>query len=210
MLRSKPWHFRPTASYIAYSDSNGVHVRSIGNGDTRVLPDTKGMLVQYWAADATQFFAIHSGIECRHGASLRFAASAAGSQAGCMSTLKSEANSVIGSGHVSLRKALVAAQISLSLLLLLIGAGLFARSLYTLMQVSTGMRTERVLSFSIDPSLGGYSEQKARQLFLALQQALGAARETQAARHRRAVCWPVTSKCPPRAWKAIRLKRARI
>jgi putative ABC transport system permease protein len=42
------------------------------------------------------------------------------------------------------------------------------------------MRTERVLSFSIHPSLGGYSEQKARQLFLTLQQALGAARETQA------------------------------
>jgi hypothetical protein len=36
-----------------------------------------------------------------------------------MSTLKSEASSVIGSGHVSLRKALVVAQISLSLLLLI-------------------------------------------------------------------------------------------
>lgn len=96
-----------------------------------------------------------------------------------ISTLKNEAASVIGSSHVKLRKALVAAQISLSLLLLT-GAGLFARSLYNLMQVSTGMRTDRVLSFSIDPSLGGYSDERARQLFLALQQAFGAAPGTQA------------------------------
>jgi predicted permease len=96
-----------------------------------------------------------------------------------ISTLKNEAASVIGSSHVKMRKALVAAQISLSLLLLT-GAGLFARSLYNLMQVSTGMRTDRVLSFSIDPSLGGYSDERARQLFLALQQAFGAAPGTQA------------------------------
>ncbi len=89
------------------------------------------------------------------------------------STLKNEATSVIGSGHVKLRKALVTAQISLSLLLL-IGAGLFARSLYNLMEVKTGMRIERVLSFSVDPSLAGYSEAKARQAFQDLQQALEA------------------------------------
>jgi hypothetical protein len=58
---------------------------------------------------------------------------------------------------------------------LLIGAGLFARSLYNLMQVGTGMRTEGVLSFSVDPSLAGYSDKRARQLFTDLQQALTAA-----------------------------------
>ncbi len=89
------------------------------------------------------------------------------------STLKNEAASVIGSGHVKLRKALVAAQISLSLLLL-IGAGLFARSLYNLMQVRSGMRTEGLLSFSVDPSLAGYSDERARQAFRNLQQALDA------------------------------------
>jgi serine/threonine protein kinase/Tol biopolymer transport system component len=47
----------PDGKYLAYSDINGVHVRSIGTADSRVLPDTKGMSVQYWAADATQFFA---------------------------------------------------------------------------------------------------------------------------------------------------------
>jgi eukaryotic-like serine/threonine-protein kinase len=46
----------PDGKYLAYSDSNGVHVRSMQTADSRVLPNTKGMFVNYWAADATQFF----------------------------------------------------------------------------------------------------------------------------------------------------------
>jgi serine/threonine protein kinase/Tol biopolymer transport system component len=46
----------PDGKYLAYSDKNGVHVRSMRTADSRVLPDTKGMSVRYWAADATQFF----------------------------------------------------------------------------------------------------------------------------------------------------------
>lgn len=83
-------------------------------------------------------------------------------------TLKDEARSVIGSGNVRLRKGLVAAQISLSLLLL-IGAGLFSRSLYNLMQTGSGMRIQNMLAFSVDPSLSGYPDQKVRQLFRDLQ-----------------------------------------
>jgi WD40 repeat protein len=46
----------PDGKYLAYSDINGVHVRSLQTEDNRLLSDTKGMFVQYWAADATQFF----------------------------------------------------------------------------------------------------------------------------------------------------------
>ncbi|MGI8959814.1 MAG: protein kinase domain-containing protein [Bryobacteraceae bacterium] len=46
----------PDGKYLAYSDINGVHIRSMQTADSRVLPDTKGMKVQYWATDATQFF----------------------------------------------------------------------------------------------------------------------------------------------------------
>ena len=87
-------------------------------------------------------------------------------------TLKSEAKSVVG-GQLKLRKVMVAAQIALSLLLL-IGAGLFTRSLYNLMHTETGMRTDHVLSFSVNPSLSGYSGQKSRQLFQTLQAKLAA------------------------------------
>jgi eukaryotic-like serine/threonine-protein kinase len=46
----------PDGKYLAYSDTNGVHVRSMQTADSRVLPDTKGMFVNYWAADGAQFF----------------------------------------------------------------------------------------------------------------------------------------------------------
>jgi WD40 repeat protein len=46
----------PDGKYLAYSDESGIHVRSMQTGDSRVLPDTKGMFVFWWAADATQFY----------------------------------------------------------------------------------------------------------------------------------------------------------
>ncbi len=46
----------PDGKYLAYSDVNGVHVRSLQSADGRLLPDSKGMLIWWWAADGTQFF----------------------------------------------------------------------------------------------------------------------------------------------------------
>lgn len=90
-----------------------------------------------------------------------------------VATLKNESRSVAGGGQIALRKGMVAAQISLSLLLL-IGSGLFARSLYNLLESSPGMQTDNILSFSVDPSLAGYSGQKVRRLLRDLQQDLAA------------------------------------
>jgi predicted permease len=89
-----------------------------------------------------------------------------------VATLKSEARSVVG-GQLGFRKGMVAAQIALSLLLL-IGAGLFARSLHNLTQTGSGMKTDQVLSFSINPSLAGYSGPRSRQLLQTVQAKLGA------------------------------------
>lgn len=86
-------------------------------------------------------------------------------------TLKSETTSVIGSGHVKLRKGMVAAQIGLSLLLL-VGAGLFSHSLYNLMSSNPGMRTDHVLEFTVDPSLAGYSSERTRQIVREVQNRL--------------------------------------
>ena len=53
-----------------------------------------------------------------------------------------------GGGRLRLRRALVAAQVSLSLALL-VGSGLLARTLQRLMTLDLGYRTERVATFSI-------------------------------------------------------------
>ncbi len=80
-------------------------------------------------------------------------------------TLKNEAGNVSASGgQLRLRKVLVTAQITLSLLLL-IGAGLFARSLYNLMSLNPGVQTERMLTFSVDPTLSGYSSTRIYSLY---------------------------------------------
>ena len=77
------------------------------------------------------------------------------SQADLAPALKSEATSVVGgTGHFRLRKGLVVAQVALSLLLL-IGAGLFTRSLMNLRALDPGFRPERLFAFSVDPSLNG-------------------------------------------------------
>jgi len=88
-------------------------------------------------------------------------------------TLKDQAGAVIGSGSVTLRKALVIAQVTLSLLLL-IGAGLFIRSLHNLKDLDPGFRTANLLTFSVDPPLNGYKEERTLQFYRTLSERLDA------------------------------------
>lgn len=57
--------------------------------------------------------------------------------------------------HVGFRKVLVAGQVAFTMLLLA-GAGLFMRSLWNLQKQDLGLKTDNVISFSIQPSLNGY------------------------------------------------------
>jgi predicted permease len=70
-------------------------------------------------------------------------------------------------GHARLRKALVATQVALSLLLV-IGAALFIRTLDNLLGVDIGFDTSRLISFGVDPSLNGYDPPRTRQLVKSL------------------------------------------
>jgi predicted permease len=77
-------------------------------------------------------------------------------------TLKDQVSGIVGVGaQVNFRKALVAAEVTLSLLLL-VGAGLFIRSLHNLAELSPGFPTENLTAFSIDTSLNGYDGDKAK------------------------------------------------
>ncbi len=81
-----------------------------------------------------------------------------------VTSLKNEGGGVVSTGHVRLRKGLVVVQVSLSLLLL-VGSGLFVRSLWNLRTLDPGFRVEGVTTFSLDPTLSGYSDQQSRALF---------------------------------------------
>jgi predicted permease len=79
-------------------------------------------------------------------------------------TLKDQAGAVVGGASVGLRKTLVIAQVALSLLLL-IGAGLFVRSLQNLRGLNPGFRTGGLVTFSLDPTLNGYKEERSRLVY---------------------------------------------
>jgi predicted permease len=87
-------------------------------------------------------------------------------------TLKDQAGAVVGgSGHSGLKKTLVIAQVSLSLLLL-IGAGLFLRTLNNLSALGPGFPVERLIGFNIDPSLSDYSPERAKLFYQRLTESL--------------------------------------
>lgn len=87
--------------------------------------------------------------------------------------LKEESGAVSVGGHVRLRKGLVVAQVALSLLLL-VGAGLFARSLWNLRALDPGFRVQALTTFSVDPALSGYTTERSVQFYERLQERLRA------------------------------------
>lgn len=80
-------------------------------------------------------------------------------------TLKAGRSPQGASAKNSLAKALVISQVALSLVLM-VGAGLFLRSLVNLNNVDTGFNKENVLRLDIDSSSAGYGADEPRELAL--------------------------------------------
>jgi predicted permease len=70
----------------------------------------------------------------------------------------------VARGPLHLRRSLVVAQIGLSLLLL-VGAGLFVRTLHNLKHLDVGFTTSHLITFSIDPRLAGYERAQTTGLY---------------------------------------------
>jgi predicted permease len=91
-----------------------------------------------------------------------------------VTALKDEIGTTSGGvKHARMRKTLVVAQVALSVLLLA-SAGLFARSLYNLRVLDPGFKVEQLLTFSIDPTLSTYSQERTQQFAARLNEALAA------------------------------------
>jgi len=94
-----------------------------------------------------------------------------GSQAEIAPTLKDRAGSVAGGRQVLLRKLLVSGQMALALLLL-IGATLFLKTLANLENSGPGFSTEHLMAFTVNPSLNGYVDDRAKDFFRRLAEDL--------------------------------------
>jgi putative ABC transport system permease protein len=78
-------------------------------------------------------------------------------------TLKDQVGAVGGgSGGVRLRKGLVVAQVTISVLLL-VSAGLFIRSLRALRLLDLGLKTDNLIAFNVAPTLSGYTPVQTKQ-----------------------------------------------
>ncbi len=91
-----------------------------------------------------------------------------------VTALKDQGKNVsAGASHSGLRKGLVVVEVALTMVLL-VAAGLLARSLYNLRKVDIGIRTDRILAFSISPELNGYTPARSLALFDQMGDALAA------------------------------------
>jgi predicted permease len=80
-------------------------------------------------------------------------------------TLREEAGNLSGgTKQARFRKGLVVAQVALSMLLVA-GAGLFARSLYNLKTLDTGFDVDNLITFRVDPSLNGYEQSRIKRFY---------------------------------------------
>ncbi len=78
--------------------------------------------------------------------------------------LKDEVPGASGPSHFSLRNGLVVVQVALSLLLL-IGSGLFVRSLGKLRDIDPGFRRDRTVVVNVSPDRNGYQGQRLRDFY---------------------------------------------
>ncbi len=82
---------------------------------------------------------------------------------GLAPTMKDQVGAIAGGGGgVHLRKGLVVAQVTISIVLL-IGAGVFIRSLRNLRLLDLGLKTDNLIAFNVAPSLSGYSTVRTKQ-----------------------------------------------
>jgi predicted permease len=78
-----------------------------------------------------------------------------------------------GSGAARFRKTLVTAQVALSFLLL-VGAGLFARTLANLKHTRTGFESaQNLVSFQVDPAKNGYTVMRTRNFYADVLREMG-------------------------------------
>ncbi len=140
----------------------------VGYWGRQLLPGTTGqMTILDWRMLA--FIVAITGLT---GVLFGIAPALRGTGMNVSSALKETGRSVIGSRSF-LGKSLLIVQVAISLVLL-VGAGLFLRTLHNLRQVDVGFNPENLLLFRINPSLNRYDEKRMTALYRDMLERLAA------------------------------------
>ncbi len=90
-----------------------------------------------------------------------------------LAAVMNQQKSTASGGSSRMRRVLIAAQFGFSLLLL-VGAGLFAATLYNLKNIDTGFASSHILTFTVDPGMAGYAQANIPAVYDRLLAALAA------------------------------------
>ena len=141
-----------------------------------------GILLGYWSKKLLPFgqnttidwqvLAFVAGISVLTGLTFGLIPALRATQVDLASAMKENSRSVVAS-RTWLSKALLVTQVAVSVMLL-IGAGLFVRTLQNLKSVDIGFNAANVLMFRVNPALNRYSPERTNQLYQRMQSALEA------------------------------------
>ena len=119
-----------------------------------------------------QVLAFVAGISMLTGLTFGLIPALRATQVDLASAMKENSRSVVAS-RTWLSKALLVTQVAVSVVLL-IGAGLFVRTLQNLKSVDIGFNATNILMFRVNPALNRYSPERTNQLYQRMQSALEA------------------------------------
>ena len=139
----------------------------VGYSGRRLLPFASGSMTAFdWRVLA--FVLLITGLT---GIVFGIAPALRGTGVDVSSALKEAGRGVVGSRSV-LGKSLVVVQVAISLVLL-VGSGLFLRTLHNLRRVDLGFDPQRLLLFRVTPQLNRYDERRMARLYREMIERLG-------------------------------------
>jgi predicted permease len=149
---------------LLLSGTGGALGIAVGYWSKKLLPFGQNTAIDW------QVLAFVAGISTLTGLIFGLIPALRATQVDLSSAMKESSRSVAAS-RTWLSKALLVTQVAVSVVLL-IGAGLFVRTLQNLRSVDVGFSSSNILMFRINPALNGYTPERTAQLFDRVQSAI--------------------------------------
>jgi predicted permease len=149
---------------LLLSGTGGALGIALGYWGKKLLPFGQNTAIDW------QVLAFVAGISMLTGLVFGLVPALRATQVDLASAMKENSRSVVVS-RTWLSKGLLVTQVAVSVVLL-IGAGLFVRTLQNLRSVDVGFSANNILMFRINPALNGYAPERITQLYQRMQAAL--------------------------------------
>jgi predicted permease len=151
---------------LLLSGTGGILGIALGYWSKKLLPFGQNTTID------AQVLAFVAGISMLTGVAFGLIPALRATRVDLAGAMKESSRSVVGA-RTWLSKALLVTQVALSVVLL-VGAGLFVRTLQNLRSVDIGFNASNILMFRVNPSLNRYTQEQTNQLYQRMQSSLEA------------------------------------